>query len=187
MRNIPSISSSKTRTLSTAIFGAILTCVLPAPAARADCPAGQYLFLSCKIEDRPKYLQVCFDEQAMYYTFGPQNGPAELTLSETYDTLDYTPWPGVGRAIWESVSFTNQDFTYTVYGGFDRMFGDETEDDHPHPHFGSLTVTQGEQTIAELTCDRTTTTFSWPEEIFGHKEAAGFEWDYSESSWKPRP
>ncbi len=131
-------------------------------------------------------MQVCYDAGAAHYSYGPRGGPAELALSESYDTLGYTPWPGVGRAIWEAVTFTNGQYTYMVSGGVDRMFGDEVDTDNPYPQFGSVTVSKGDDFLAEFTCDRATTSFSWSDNLFDYKEAAGFEWDDRDSSWKAR-
>ncbi|MEX0348049.1 MAG: hypothetical protein AB3N15_01390 [Paracoccaceae bacterium] len=164
----------------------VIAYLLTASAAFASCPNGQSSFLTCQIEGKPKVMQACYDAEAAHYSFGPRGGPAELALSETYETLGYTPWPGVGRSIWETVTFTNGDYRYVVNGGVDRMFGDEAESENPHPQFGSVTVFKGEKIIAELACDPATVSFSWSDNLYDYKEAAGFEWDYRDRVWRAR-
>ncbi len=164
----------------------ITVLALSAGAANAKCPAGQAVFISCQIEARKTVVKVCLGADRATYSYGPQGGPPELTLSEPLVSLGYTPWPGVGRAIWEDVTFTNGAYSYTVFGGFDRMFGDETEADHPTPHFGGVTVRQDDRIIAELTCDRRMTDYGafGGDPIYEAKTAAGQEWDDRAQIWR---
>ncbi len=159
---------------------------LSASMASAECPAGQDVFMSCQIEGRQTVLSVCLGPELATYSYGPKGGPAELTLSEPLTSLEYTPWPGVGRAIWEEVAFTNGPYRYTVSAGFDRMFGDETEADHPTPYFGGVIVQRDDAVLAELTCDRRLTNFGafGGDPIYEAKTAAGQEWDSREGVWR---
>lgn len=166
----------------------MLKCTLPllllsASAAFPACGLQQETFMSCQIEGQSDLLAVCFDAEVAHYTFGPPEEP-ELSLSEAVRTLSYTPWPGAGRAIWEDVTFRNGNYSYTVYGGFERMFDDETEDNHPQPFFGGVHVRRGDVTVAELSCDPDTVDFAWGEGLWDAKQAAGMTWDFETGSWQ---
>ena len=79
--------------------------------AWAACLAGEEAFMTCQIENSTKSLRVCFDDQTTFYRFGTVGKPPELTLSEPIVTVDYRPWPGVGRSIAEGATFMNDDYT----------------------------------------------------------------------------
>lgn len=161
---------------------------LVATNAQAECAPRQQVFLSCQIEGQTTALEVCFDSSFATYSYGPIGGPAELKLSERLARLGYTPWPGMGRSIWEDVTFTNGDYSYTVFGGFDRMFGDETEEDHPTPLFGGVSVLKGDAEIASLTCDRASVVFGWNgNDIAAAKMNAARELEYHLRSWRKAP
>ncbi|WP_322895147.1 MULTISPECIES: hypothetical protein [unclassified Yoonia] len=151
-----------------------------AGAAQADCLPGEQTFMACQIEDSGKSLRVCFDNDTVNYRFGPAGQPPELALSATITDVDYTPWPGVGRAIWENVRFTSSGYIYEVYAGFDRM----SEDDHAS--FGGVRVSFGEKNVAELTCAPDGLDFTWGEGLFAAKEAAGMAYDREGQRWITR-
>lgn len=164
------------------LIRSIIIFAASATSAIAACDADQQTFVSCQIEDRNAQLAVCFDAETVTYSFGPAGNP-ELTLSEPVTTVAYTPWPGVGRAIWEEVTFQNGNYSYSAYGGFDRMFGDETEEDHPTPQFGGVVVRRDDAIVAELSCDPATVDFGWGEGLWDAKHAAGLTWDYGTHGW----
>jgi hypothetical protein len=95
----------------------------------------------------------------------------------------------VSRSVWEDVTFTNGDYRYVVHAGVDRMFGDETEADHPTPQFGGVEVRQGDEIVAELTCDRETAIYGafGGDPIYDVKVAAGQQWDAREHVWREAP
>ncbi len=168
-----------------------MRCLIMVPAisagtAAADCTPEQEPFMSCQIEGRNMVLSVCLTADLALYSYGPQAGPPDLTLSEPLVSVAYTPWPGVGRSIWEDVTFINGEYRYTVFAGFDRMFGNETEADHPTPHFGGVTVRQGDVQVAELACDRATVNYGafGGDPIYEAKIAAGQQWDGREQVWR---
>jgi len=139
--------------------------------------------MSCNIHDSGKSLRVCFTDTVIYYRFGAAGQAPELELIDQVGTVNYTPWPGLGRAIWEAVIFENNDYSYEVFGGFDRMFGDETDADHPPPHFGGVQVTRGNEVINVLTCARETVEFAWGEGLFAAKNNLGLVWDFDSKQW----
>jgi hypothetical protein len=152
-------------------------------AAHAACGPPQEAFLTCQIEGGSKVLNVCYDDTTVTYTYGPE-GAAELTLTEPISTIAYTPWPGVGRAIWEEVTFQNGTYSYTIHAGFDRMFGDETEADNPTPHFGGVVVERDGALVVDLDCIRGTVDAPWGEGLYSAKEALGLVWNPVAREWQ---
>lgn len=148
----------------------------------AECATGLDPFLTCEVGTQGKQLNVCFNSDVIVYSFG-RSGDPELVLTETVADIDYTPWPGIGRAIYETVQFTNGGYQYTVVAGFDRMFGDETEADHPDPFFGNVQVTHNGETLADLSCRRETAQAPWGG-LYDAKLGVGLEWDWHADEWR---
>ena len=152
--------------------------------SHAACGPDQTTFVACQIEHSSNMLQVCFDDKTATYSFGPENAP-DLTLSEPLLDLKYLPWTGAGRSISEAAIFDNGPYSYTAFVGVDRMFGDETEADHPQPHFGGVFVDRDGENILRLYCDRATVDFPWAgDEIFAIKEEAGQVWGSRARVWR---
>ena len=87
---------------------ALLLALLATPAS-ATCQGDEAF--SCQIGK--KTLEVCYWKGALIYSYGREGKP-ELTIAEPLETAAYTPWPGIGRAIWDTVSFQNEGNTYEV-------------------------------------------------------------------------
>lgn len=120
----------------------LLVAGLPGHGQAQDCNAGQ-LMLRCQIGAN-KQLSVCFQGESATYRFGPPAAP-ELILTQPVATLDATPWPGIGRSIWEEVVFANADVRYAVWSSVDRL-------DPAHPKEGGVRVLRGETELASLSC-----------------------------------
>lgn len=121
---------------------AALILILLATPARAACQGDEAF--SCRIGK--KTLDVCSWKGALIYRFGHQGQP-ELTIAEPLETVAYTPWPGIGRAIWDKVAFQNDGVTYEVWTSFDKM-------DENAVLEGGVNVMQGDTSLASLTCDK---------------------------------
>ena len=114
-----------------------------APAlAAADCGA-QTLVLDCTIG--AKALTVCVTDATASYAFGPRGAP-ELALTQGLDEVTATPWPGIGRSIYEDVTFRNGSVSYTAWISVDRLAEDQ-------PTTGGVVVEQNGRRLAELTCN----------------------------------
>lgn len=152
---------------------ALITLALSLPtAALADCPGGEEIF-SCTIGQNA--LQVCHQNGALTYSFGPPGAP-DLTLTQPLEAVAFTPWPGVGSTIWESVAFPNQGYTYEVWTAVER------NPEATGGLQGGINVLKGEALQAQLTCDPGTA--SQPlDAIFGMKEAIGQCWNFDSRSW----
>ena len=153
-----------------------------ASAAGAECPNGQYDFTSCKIEGRNTEVSVCYDSTTATYSYGPVGGTPDLVLSEPIGTVDFQPWHGVGKAIFDSMTFYNEDYSYQVGGGFDRPFSEE-EMEQGIRRFGWIDIAKNGQSIATLECEPDTVSYGFGDGIFDVKLAAGYEWDSLSRTW----
>jgi hypothetical protein len=150
---------------------ALIFALLATPAAA--CPGGNEVF-SCTIKGKP--LQLCHSNGALTYSFGPTGKP-ELTLTQPLETLAFTPWPGIGSAIWETVAFPNQGYTYEVWTSAER------DPEATEGLQGGVNVLQGKTLVAQLTCDPGTPSQSL-DVLYDLKEAIGQCWDFDSRSWQ---
>ena len=165
----------------------VITLIVLANPAWAACGAKEQTFMSCNIAASTKTLSVCYDDANAYYRFGVAGEVPELVLQSTIADLDYRPWNGLGRAIWEEVGFENQGYTYAVHAGFDRPWGDEVYEDVLERNFGAVSVTRNGDIIAELECARATVDYSWDDLLWKAKENLGFTWDDRALEWVALP
>lgn len=149
---------------------------------QAGCPQGQEAFISCQIEGRQTEVFVCFDDQVATYSYGPIGGAADLFLSETIEHVDFEPWSGSGKSIYENVTFYNGDYAYNVGGGFDRPFSEE-EMLLPIRRFGWVEVTESGEHAAGLECIPETVNYGFGGGILDAKVAAGLTWDSYSFTW----
>lgn len=150
----------------------LLTLVLLPSAAFADCAPGNEIF-SCKIGKN--ILEICDTGAALAYSFGKPGNP-DLTLTEPIETVDFTPWPGIGGAIWENVTFYNKGYSYEVWTSIQRDPQDTSG------RSGGVTVMNGEKTQATLTCDQGTASQSL-DVIYDLKQRAGQCWNFETKAW----
>ena len=148
----------------------------------AQCIPGETEFASCQIKGKKTQVSVCYTADTATYRFGKRNAAPDLALSVPIVELAYTPWPGIGRDIWESVSFDNKGYTYELSVGFERMFEGEAQSDGPR-HFGQLTVTQGTKILSVMACQPETVSYSYGEGLFAAKAARGQQWDANSQVW----
>lgn len=159
------------RRIAACLLAPLLT-LLPLPAA-AGCAAGEEVF-SCHIG--LKSLEICHIGTDLTYAFGP-GGKPDLVLTEALKTVNFTPWPGVGSEIWETVAFGNAGYSYEVWTSVAR----DPEDAKGLQ--GGVRVLNGEATIAELHCDPGTPSRSL-DGIWDLKESVGLCWEFGSQSWK---
>jgi len=153
-------------------IAAILTALLPV-TADAACKGATFLF--CPVGNGDQ-LEVCITDGAFTYAFGPQGAP-ELQLSVPMAAGTVTPWPGIGRAIWSSVTFTNGGYAYEAWSSVERS-------PDGGPAEGGVTVMRGQQTLATLTCLPGTVTSA----AFVLEDAmasANYCWDFDNLRWLP--
>ena len=148
---------------------ALLLILLAAPA-HAACP-GDTVF-SCPIGK--KTLDICHSNDLLTYQFGAKGKP-ELIISEPLETVAYTPWLGIGRAIWDSVAFENEGVTYEVWSSFDKM-------DESAVLEGGINVMEGDKTLATLTCNKGSVGMAL-DTISELKAGIGQCWDFETRAW----
>ncbi len=159
-----------------------MTCI--GTSGYAACAANLETFLSCDVGRSGKVLNVCFDDTIITYSFGRPGAP-DLGLAETIADVDYTPWPGAGRTIWEEVQFQKGEYSYIAHAGFERIFEDATEEIQTSEPFGGVVVMRRDQTIADLSCIPGTVAAPWGTGLFDAKIAAGLTWDSLAREWQP--
>lgn len=147
----------------------ILLALLAAPA-HATCQEDEVF--SCPIGK--KIVEVCSWRGELTYSFGRKGSP-ELILYEPLETVAYTPWPGIGRATWDSVAFHNEGVTYEVWSSFDRL-------DENAVMEGGVNVLKGEKLLATLTCDKGSVDRGL-DTISELKAGIGQCWDMNSQSW----
>ena len=150
----------------------LLLTLLPLPAF-ADCAGGEEVF-TCQIG--AKSLEICHQGTDLTYAFGPKGTP-DLALTESLTTVNFTPWPGAGGAIWDTLAFQNDGYTYEVWAEQERTGEDDA------PLLAGISVLKGEERVAELSCDPGTPS-QLLEGIWDLKESVGLCWEFSSYSWK---
>ncbi|MDG1377383.1 MAG: hypothetical protein P8P56_10270 [Yoonia sp.] len=165
---------------------AALLIVLVNPAW-AECGGYEGTFLTCEIEGGQKVLSVCYDDEFAIYRFRPKDGPPELELHKHISTLNYTPWPGVGRAIWDEVVFSNKGYTYTVVAGLDRDFPEEHETAIGERLFGGGVVDRSGVEVADLSCDTESVYTNNLNGLTWAKNQLGYVWDAGTQTWEELP
>ncbi len=160
-----------------------LTGLIAAPAL-AGCPAGSVPILSCSFESGAKWLESCQDGSLASYAFGKAGQAADLELTAPVAELSYTPWPGIGRSIWEEVSFENKGITYMLWTSFDKIMAIEDENGQRQgdPLSAGLSVLKGEEELARLVCDRGSID-TRIDELLAAKQALGLCWDAGARLW----
>ena len=153
---------------------AALLSLLSATAASADCH--DLTVLACDIG--AKRLEVCADDTAVTYAFGPVGAP-ELTLSNPLDAPGFTPWPGVSRTIWDVVEFRNGDVTYQVFTSIERI---PDEDADGPTRADAVVVLRGEEVLAEFRCDAGTVRGS-VDLLYDHLTEHGMCFDLATRDW----
>lgn len=147
--------------------------------ALADCPNGTETFMSCTFKNGAKSVAVCAAGNQVSYIYGPTNAKPELFLQRSAVDVDYSPWAGFGRSIWESVVFYNGVTSYEVYGSIDKMMAE----DDPATVTGGIIIAKNGETLAELICDPASVNFDYNQAMLDAKEAAGQCLDLESREW----
>ncbi len=163
---------------------ALLTIITSAPMAFAQCATPQDTFLSCTFSQGRKAVDVCVEGDSMTYRFGRVGKAPDLALSVPVVDVDYLPWPGIGRAIWETVTFQNGKTSYAVTGVIDRKFSDDEEGEIQAEISGVIDVNEGGETLATLECDAGSVNFGYGGSIYDAKKAAGQCYNLEEQRWE---
>ena len=162
--------------LSWAILLAILAL---AKAAKADCSTGETEIFACSFHAGRKAVSLCTTPERITYRYGPPGTEPELVMARGYTEVSVQPWNGIGRAIWESVSFANAGHRYELGMSLDKI---DAVDGRPATG-GSILIRRDGDTLADLTCDAGSARYQG----FALQDAyrdAGYCWDYAAGSWR---
>jgi len=143
--------------------------------------------MSCTLRGGARTLQVCLNGPDALYRFGSTGKRPDLEVTTPVSALEYLPWPGIGRDIWETVTFSNGAFRYEVATGFSRIPQDDDGSDAGQPPvYGSVHVTENGAAIADLQCDAGTVEWGYGGGLSDAKSALGLCWTgYPDSIWRP--
>lgn len=160
------------------LFAASLA-LLPC-TAMAQATVSQMVLLFCTTTG-DKQLSLTYaggDAPRFLYEFGPANAP-ELSLAvPVADARAADPWPGVGRAITNSVTLENNGYFYTIWISFDRIA------ENVEPVSGGVTVMQDGKSVASIACiDTPAPVIDSPFGIEDAMNAAGFGFDEERGKW----
>lgn len=161
------------------LFAFLFTCLF-AFSVQAKCLVKDEIFLSCSIQNGKKFLDVCFNDTQISYRFGTIGGKIELELNRSLKEIEYTPWPGVGRTIWESVIFENDGVRYEVHGAIDKKM---TLEDDETPIRGGVAVHKDKTQLSHIECDAGSVEFSYAEGLFDAKKAVGQCFEHGVVGW----
>lgn len=136
----------------------------------------------CTVKGGAKSVDLCLQGNVAYYRFGPAGGVAEMLLAQPVDKVDMIPWNGIGRTIYEEAGFANGPIDYAVFYAIDRLpaEGEVTADVS-----GGVTVTKGDQTVAQLNCDDGSLSVTDIYPLYEAKQAAGQCWNREAFQWGP--
>ncbi len=110
-------------------------------------------------------------------------GAPELALNATFADADFTPWPGIGRTMWNELAFHNDGVTYTVWSSLEKQL----EENQPEPQVeGGVHVTQGDAELASLTCNPGSVRAAL-DTIWDIKTMIGQCWNYEANRWQACP
>lgn len=143
--------------------------------AYAACPVGSEVVQTCSLSGGKKVLDVCLLQNSVTYAFGNSGKTPDLHLSTPVTQAGYIPWNGVGRSIYEEVSFVNQGVTYLVWYAVDRMV-------EAHPVSGGIVVGQGGKELASLICDKNTVITGFGA-LYDRMTSLGQCWNYQTHAW----
>lgn len=145
------------------------------PAASLACPA-ENTILACDLSGG-RALEVCLSGMEVSYRFGPPDKP-ELHLTTSLIRADYTPWPGVGRAIFESLVFDNQGWRYEPFFVIDRLAANPQLE-------GGVSVLRDNELVTQVLCQPGTVTENF-DRLGAALEDLGLCWNRPIHAWATR-
>jgi hypothetical protein len=92
--------------------------LLAAPMAQAvpNCARfGDGVLFHCKIQGSSREVTICDLPNGQYlYQYGKPGQAPELEIQSRQEEVVYTPWNGMGSAIWARLGFHNKGYFYDV-------------------------------------------------------------------------
>lgn len=149
-----------------------MLCATAAPA--------ETLLFSCEMGEGRSLRVTLTDSTATYAFRHPTNS---LTLTRDVRDVHLTPWPGIGRTIWEEIVFQNAGYSYLVHASIERIYPEDENEEIETNVSGGIIVSRSETQIAELSCQTGSVDFPWGTELFDAKVAAGQCYRREENLW----
>jgi len=159
---------------------ALILALLPLPAVA--CEPGEGRIFTCGFNDGRNEVSLCATDSAILYRFGRPDHAPDLLMHREFEDILYQPWGGIGRSIWESVTFTNGDYAYEIGMSLDKF---EAVESNRNPYHGSISVQKKGAEIAFLTCDPDSASFA-PFLLGDFYEAAGYCYERATQRWQRR-
>jgi hypothetical protein len=143
-------------------------CILSAALLVTGTAAKAYdvELMFCALQDSGKMVSIRMDGPDVTYAFGDLNVMSDLILTTPVADIDYQPWPGVGNTIWETITFYNGDYGYSVVMGVERV-------NNP-AKYGGITITKNGIEIANLDCLPSSVSFEVVNPLYDAKTEAGW-------------
>ena len=130
----------------------------------------------CTFNGGSKTVDVCLQGDVALYSFGATDRSPDLLLARNAIGVEMTPWNGVGRSIWEEITFYNNAYSYNLSYAIDR----NNENAHVE---GRLIVGEGDSEVAELICDTGSVSEADFYPLFEAKELSGQQYCPETFSW----
>lgn len=92
-----------------------------------------------------KTISVFKQGQNVFYQYGASLTKPELALMVTEEKVFKQPWNGVGSSFWNSMTFQNQDYRYSVSSSYNRNEGTL--------EYAGVSIQQNDKTIANVDCN----------------------------------
>lgn len=149
---------------------------LLAVPAQAQCTGAAAPLFHCTTGGGAKTLSVCLQGTVAVYRFGETGRMPDLTLARRVEDVGMKPWNGIGRTLWEEVSFSNGGTDYLVSYAVERM-------PEGPPPAGRVIVGQGDSELADIACDTGSLSAYDFYPLFEAKQAMGQSWCMETQSW----
>lgn len=145
-------------------------------SAQAGCFGTGTPLFHCTFNGAKKTIDVCLQGEVVVYHFGSTDRAPDLLMARREIGVEMTPWNGIGRSIWEEITFYNGAYSYNLSYAIDRNIESAPVD-------GRLIVGEGDSEVAELICDTGSVTEANFYPLFEAKEAAGQRYCQETFSW----
>lgn len=99
----------------------ILSLFLGMGISKADGVLPIQVVFMCRTEKGDKEIALFKQGDNFIYQYGSNMGAPELQLVRPSAKVIKEPWPGIGRNIWNNITLTNKEYSYTIRSSYDKM------------------------------------------------------------------
>ena len=141
------------------------------------------LYFACDFPNG-KRVEIMHTDRSATYAYGDPGVLDDLVLKRPLNQVYLLPWPGIGRTIWEEVTFENRSYFYTVFGAIERLYPEDEDAEIEVRVSGGIVVRRLDDEVARLVCLPGTVDFPWGSGLFEAKEASGQCFDRDVREWR---